>query len=238
MNIERSFVFAFKAPQAAQKLAVGTLFTLLFFTVFFAFVTVGYLVRILCNALDGRDANLPDWKDLPGLFQEGLTPGLVVLSYFGPLVVLVLLEFLFYAAFGESPGVSTFFSLLRFLCYLFITAVVPLAIIRLVVIGSFKASFQLREIIGFIKANPAQYLPAWGASLGIVLVAQVVGLLSYGLGSVVLTIVYSFLSFLAYVITVHLFAGAYRASNPFSDDHQGEIRASMSVPPPLRQVKK
>lgn len=230
MNIKRSFVFAFKAPQAARKLAVGTLCTLLFFTVFFAFVTVGYLVRILCNALEGRDANLPEWKDLPGLFQEGLTPGLVVLSYFGPVVVLVLLEQLF----GANQG----FFLVRFLFYLFVSAIVPLAVIRLVVIGSFKASFQWKPMVDFIKANPVQVLPAWGVSLGLGLVTLVVGIISLRDGSLVLGIITSFLVFVYGVVTVHLFAGAYRASSPFSDDHQGDIRASMSVPPPLRQVRK
>ena len=238
MNIERSFVFAFKSPKAAQKLAIGTLCTLLFFTVFFAFVTIGYLMRILCSALEGRDETLPEWNDIFGLFQEGLTPGLVMLSYIGPLVGLFLLELIAHQTIGVSQSGTILFALLRFIYYVAITAIVPLAVIRLVVIGSFKSAFQMEPIFDFVKANLALYLQAWGVSLGIGLVVSIAGFVTVGLGSILLGVGSSFLLFVGYAITVHLFAGAYRGARPFSDDREGDIRASVSVPPPLRQVKK
>jgi hypothetical protein len=235
MTPQRSFVFAFKAPQATSKLIVGGVFSMLFFTVFFAFVIMGYLMRILCNTLEGRDAKLPDWKDLSGLFHEGMGPILVILTYFGPLIVLIIVELLLYSVIGTNQVVFALFSFIRLVCYLLISALIPLALIRFVVIGSFPSSFHLGRIFAFIKENPRHYLPAWGLSLATVLVAVTVGLCATFTGSLVLGIVFFFLLFIAYVISVHLYAGAYRASTPFPDDQDGDVRASVTLPPPLNR---
>jgi hypothetical protein len=233
MNIERSFVFAFKAPKATQKLLMGGVCSVLFFTVFFAFVMVGYLIRVLCNTLEGRDVKLPDWKDLSGLFQEGLEPVLVALTYFGPLVLLIIIELIIYSLIGWNQVAFTIFSSLRLVYYLFISAIIPLAIIRLVVIGSFKSSFHVGQIIDFIKENPGNYFPAWGLSLAVGVIALAVGFFAFFIGSIVLGFGFFFILFIAWVISVHLYAQAYRASTPFSDDREGHIRASITLPPPL-----
>jgi hypothetical protein len=235
MNIERSFLFAFKTPKAAQKLILGAVCSMLFFTVFFAFVMMGYLIRILCDALEGRDAKLPDWKNLSGLFHEGLEPVLVTLTYLGPLVILILLELLLSSLVGSSQVVFTLFSLLRFGYYVIISAIIPLALIRLVVIGSFKSAFHLERIFEFIKANTGNFLTAWGLSLALGLVASVIGFFAFFGNSILLGIAFFFMLFIANVIAVHLYAGAYRASAPFADDHEGDVRASITMPPPLHR---
>ncbi len=235
MRIERSFVFAFKTPKAAPKLLLGTLCSMLFFTVFFAFVMTGYLIRILCDALEGRDAKLPDWKNLSDLFHEGLEPVLVILTYFGPLVFLIILELLLSSLIGSNQVTFALFSSLRFVYYVVISAIIPLALIRLVVIGSFRSSFHVGKIFAFIKANPSHFLPAWGLSLALGLVASIIGLFAYFGNSILLGIAFFFTLFIANVISVHLYAGAYRASTPFTDDGEGGVRASITIPPPLNR---
>ena len=224
MNIERSFTFAFKAPGAVKKLSIGALFTLLFFTIFFAFVVMGYLMRVLCDALEGRDARLPEWDNLGALFNEGLMPVLISLVYASPLLLLAIVEQVMIAAFDLSLGVLILMPI-AFLWLLVMSVLLPVALIRFAVKASMRAAFDLGEILAFIRRNPGTYLTAWALAL-------VVGMFS-GIGAIVLVIGVFFTTFVANVITVHLYAQAYRASKPFTDDKDGKLRASMAIPPPL-----
>jgi len=227
MNIERSFVFAFKAPQAVKKLALGGVFSMLFFTVFFAFAVVGYVMRVLCDALEGRDAKLPEWSDLGSLFNEGLLPVLILLGYGSPLIALCLVEQILHAIIGWNFGIIAIFLIVRLLVVLPISLLLPLALIRFAIKGTLRSAFDFGHIITFIKTNPGNYFTAWGLAL-------VVGIAAGMTGFVLLVVGIFFTSFVANVITFHLYAQAYRASTPFPDDKDGKLRSSMAIPPPLR----
>ncbi len=246
MNIERSFIFAFKAPASTKKLLLGGVFSALFFTVFFAFVVTGYLMRILCNGLEGRDARLPDWTDLRALFNEGLQPMLIFIVYCSPLIVLSIIEI-------QLGMVDTFIGPyllpVHMIVIILMSVFAPLALIRCVINGTMKSAFEFGKIKAFIKKNPGTYFTAWGLSMAVHVGANVVflivlagmgglyfigGLSALGIGLVLGAFIYSIALFIANVITVHLYAQAYRASTPFADDREGPMRASMAVPPPLR----
>lgn len=246
MNIERSFSFAFKAPFATRKLALGGVFSLLFFTVFFAFAVVGYVIRILCDVLEGRDANLPDWTDLKGLFSEGLQPVLIILAYGSPLIVLSFVEIQLQLA-GLSTGLLL--GPIGLLVAIPVSLVLPLALVRFITRGSLKAAFEFRKILEFFTRNVGTYLTAWGLAIAVSTSAAIIGIVPLAatlflfpifgmaalkIGLAVALVVWSFATFIASVISVHLYAQAYRASTPFSDDTDGTIRASMAMPPPLR----
>ena len=226
MNIERSFRFAFKSPGAIGKLALGGLFSLLFFTVFFPIVVMGYMMRVLCDALEGRDAKLPDWS-LGELFNEGLMPILVVLAYCSPLIALMILEQILIALFGLSIPLSILFLLLHLIIPVALSMLVPIALIRFAIKRSMKAAFDLKEIVGFIKKNKGPFFTAWGLSFAVGAVSSI--------GLFVFIIGLFFTNFIAGLITMHLYASAYRASTPFNDDKDGELRSSMAIPPPLRR---
>ncbi len=224
MNIERSFKFAFTSPKAFGKLALGGLFSLLFFTVFFPIVVMGYMMRVLCDALEGRDAKLPDWS-LGELFNEGLMPILVVLVYCSPLIAIMILEQALIAIFGLSIPLSILFLLLHLTITIVVSMLVPIALIRFAVKGSMKAAFNFGEIVGFIKKNKGSFFTAWGLSFAVGAVSSI--------GLFVFVIGIFFTNFIAGLITMHLYASAYRASTPFSDDKDGKLRSSMAIPPPL-----
>ncbi len=228
MNIERSFVFAFKAPGSAKKLFLGGLFTLLFFTVFFAFVVVGYLMRIFCNTLEGRDARIPEWDDLVGLFNEGLQPLLIILIYNAPVVMLFVIEQLFHTVTGTNLGVVVVFGFLRLVISIIVSILLPLGLIRFVVKGTLRAAFDFGQIVDFIKTNSGNYFTAWGLSLVLAVASGIIGFIVFFIGVF-------FTSFISYVIMIHLYGQAYRASTPFSDDQEGKVRASMAIPPPLNR---
>lgn len=224
MKVERSFSFAFKAPQAASKLPVGGLLTTLFFTVFFAFVVAGYVMRVLCDALEGRDARLPDWSDLKNLFLEGMEPVLVMLGYYAPFLILYLVRM--YLSFSGADSDTGLLLALTAALYILVSMLVPAALIRLVVKGNIQAAFHFKELFKFIGNNAGRYFVAWG----VVFVLKVVSLFCLAF----FIVGFFFATFIASVIAAHLYAQVYRTSKPFSDDPQGAIRGSMAIPPPLR----
>lgn len=252
MNIERSFVFAFKAPGGVPKMVLGGVFSVLFFTVFFGIVVMGYLMRVLCDALEGRDAKLPEWGGMGGLFNEGLQPVLILVIYSSPLIALLVVEQVLNAVLGWSFGVIAIFMALRLVLGIALSIALPVALIRYAVKGSLKAAFEFGEILGFIKTNPGTYFTAWGLALVVGVVAGLVSMLFGGIvfgvaliaggfstpvvlsGLVALVVASFFTAFISYLISMHLYAQAYRASTPFADDKDGVLRASMALPPPLK----
>jgi hypothetical protein len=225
MNIERSFSFAFKSPGGVRKLLLGGLFTLLFFTVFFAFVVMGYLMRVLCNALEGRDGKLPDWTDLGKLFNEGMMPMLVALGWASPIIALFIVSRVVMMVAGFSWGLLLGHFTLHLVLSVALSMILPLAFMRLAIKRSLKASFDIGQMIDFIRRNKGTYFTAWGLTYAAGAVASV-GFAAFGVGL-------AFTAFIANVISMHLFAQAYRASQPFADDKDGALRASIAIPPPL-----
>ena len=226
MNIERSFSFAFKSPGGVGKLLLGGVFTLLFFTVFFAFVVMGYVMRVLCEALEGRDGKLPDWKDLGRLFNEGMMPMLVALGWASPIIALFIVSRIVIMAGGLSVWVLLAHFTLQILLSVAFSMILPLALMRLAIKRSLKAAFDVGKMLAFIRRNKGTFFTAWGLTFAAGAVASV-GFAAFFVGIF-------FTTFIANVISMHLFAQAYRASQPFSDDVDGTLRSSIAIPPPLR----
>jgi hypothetical protein len=250
MKIERSITFAFKAPGGIPKLVLGGLFSILFFTIFFGIVVMGYLMRVLCDALEGRDAKLPSWGGLGQLFNEGLQPVLLIVAYASPLIALFVIEALL-GAFGSSLVLMAILMLVRLLISILLSILIPAALIRFAVKGSLKAAFDFGEILGFIGANKGTYFTAWGLSLAVgvaagliaTVVGGIIGGAALAVGGLELWVLFTaagalifaslFTTFTSTLISMHLYAQAYRSSKPFADDKDGELRASMAIPPPL-----
>jgi len=226
MNIERSFSFAFKSPGGVGKLLLGGVFTLLFFTVFFAFVVMGYVMRVLCEALEGRDGKLPDWKDLGRLFNEGMMPMLVALGWASPIIALFVAVQVLTATLGPNLWLLAIYLLAEAVLSVLLSMILPLALMRLAIKRSLKAAFDIGQMFEFIRRNKGTFFTAWGLTFAAGAVASV--------GFVALFVGFFFTIFMANVISMHLFAQAYRASHPFSDDKDGAVRASMAIPPPLK----
>jgi hypothetical protein len=228
MNIERSIVFIFNDRDWLKKVALGGVFSLLFFTVFFAFVVAGYVMRIFCNALEGRDTTLPEWDDLGGLFNEGLLPVMIGILYFTPVIVISAIEQIIHAAFGLAFGALVVFQLIDVVLLFLIFIFLPLGMVRYVVKRSMRSAFELAQILDFIKRNTGTYLTAWAVATFLFGLIGAVGLVGLGVGVFVTM-------FASMLMSAHLYAAAYRASKPFIDDRDGELRASMALPPPLHK---
>ncbi len=244
MNENISAVSILKSKGAGKKLLAGGLFSFLFFTVYFPFVVTGYTMNVLCSALEGRRSKLPDWVSLNAFFMEGLQPILISLAYASPIIALIIVETNLAVA---DLFAATYLWPLYLVLILLITMLLPLALIRSVVNGSLKAAFELGKIFGFIKNNTGRYLGAWVKSVGFYVLASAVMLsltvlvvkylaLSFTLilvGLAVVLLIGCFIFFATAILVVYVFARAYRASNPFEDDRNGEFRKSIAIPPPL-----
>jgi MFS family permease len=209
-----------------RKLLLGGVFTMLFFTVFFAFVVMGYIMRVLCEALEGRDGKLPDWKDLGRLFNEGMMPMLVALGWASPIIALFVAAQVLTATLGLNLWILFIYLLLEAVLSVAFSMILPLALIRLAIKRSLKAAFDIGQMLEFIRRNKGMFFTAWGLTFAVGAVASV-GFAAFVIG-------FFFTTFIANVISMHLFAQAYRASQPFSDDKDGAVRASMAIPPPLK----
>lgn len=227
MDFKRSLKFAFNDPHAVKKLLTGGLFVLAFFTVYFFFVVVGYVMRILSAALEGRDAKLPEWDSYKDLFNEGLLPILVMLAFAAPFIGIAILEIALFMVVAPSAEIIAIFNIVRGIVFVVTSFLLPLALIRYVISGTAREALNFTQLVDFVRTNPKNYISAWAVSLGTGFVATVIGSLALGIGL-------CFTLFFNSVVVVHLFAQAYRASTPFKDDKDGAIRSSYTLPPPLK----
>ena len=242
MRIGRSITFVFRDRESIGKLLRGGGYGMLFFTGFFTFVTAGYLTRLMCDLLEGRDASLPEWRPLQELFSEGLQPVLILLVYTSPAVLTAIVSL--YVA-------PPYMGFLQLSFLVLASLLLPVALIHFVTTRSLKRALQLPATIAFIVENAGHFFRAWlvygilaiAAFLVCCLVCVAVaipaslvlddrtGILT---GLAVGGVVACFVGFLLHVIATHLFAQAYRSSKPFEDDPDGEMRASIVVPPSLK----
>lgn len=242
MNIRRSITFIFEDRKCIGKLLRGGAYNLLFFTGFFTFVVAGYLTRLMCDLLEGRDASLPEWRPLPELFSEGLQPVLILLVYTSPAILTAIVSL--YIALPYAGTLQMSFLTLASL-------LLPVALIHFVTTRSLKRALHLPTKVSFIVVNAASFIRAWLVSVILTLAALVICCLvcvaaaipaSIGLGEhtgivtglTVGAVVACFVAFPLHVIATHLYAQAYRKSKPFGDDAEGEMRASIVVPPSLK----
>lgn len=243
MNISRSLTFAFKCPNGTKTVLRGGMYTALFFTVFLPFAAAGFVVRLMCDLLEGRDTSLPKWRDLRGLFDDGLQPVIISLVYGAPLLLLSILQLYFD---------TLVFSLLQIVCAALVTMLLPLGLIHFLTTRSIRAAFDVGSAVCFIQSNTGPVLTAWGISialhsaavlisvgtwLGTALLVSLVASKIAGISTGLLLgfVVFAFSDFVVTLISCHLYAQAYRASTPFSDDAEGSIRASVVLPPSLHK---
>lgn len=243
MKIARSFTFAFKSPKGTTKVLRGGLYTALFFTVFLPFAAAGFLVRLMCDLLEGRDASLPKWNDLRGLFDDGLLPVIISLAYGAPLLLCSILQLYLD---------TLVLSIVQITCAVAVSLLLPLGLIHFLTSRNIRAAFDLRSAVRLIQGNTRPVLTAWGISitlhgaaalisigtwLGTALLVSLVASKIAGVstGLVLGFVVFAFSDFIVTVISSHLYAQAYRASTPFTDDAEGSIRASVVLPPSLHK---
>ena len=210
----KPLTFVFDDPRWMPKILIGGLFIIASVFLVGVFFIYGYLARLARNVIAGLPNPLPEWDDLGGYFSEGVKLFCVGLVYAIPLIIVAAVVFIPAAIMGSNADNETIRSLggmsmacvwcLFFPLTLAFAVWMPAALLMVVVSGDFKAGFDFRRIINFIRANVGNYL----LSIILALIAS----FASQLGFLLLCIGVIFTAFWARVVAAYAFGQTYRLS--------------------------
>lgn len=210
VDFAKAFSFVFEDPEWVRKILVGGLFYLASFLIIGWFFVLGYLARLVRNVINGVERPLPDWNDLGTYFNDGLKLFGVGLVYFIPIFALAI-------AFAVPTVILTAIShdgdtapnALMPLMFFFliplslaISAILPVAALRVIATGRFGAAFEFGAISDFISKSFTNYLLA----LLIYFVANFAS--QFGIALCCVGVVFT--AFWSLTVSAHGFAQAYR----------------------------
>ena len=201
MDVGRAFGFLFQDPRWVTKLLVAAL--MLVIPIFGWLVLFGYAMRITRQVAGGTDLPLPAWDDLGGLFVEGLKAFGVAFVWSLPASILSSIG-QFGARDGDA-GPILLFSCLSLFVSLAVGVVLPAALARTAVTGSFGAGLDVGTVVGLVRNNLGDYLILilMGILSGLI---AALGFIALCVG-VLVTIPY------AYFLMAHLYGQAYYRAN-------------------------
>ena len=211
MDFGRSFTFIFNDPRWLNKTLIGGLFYIAgFFLIGYVFI-LGYLARLVRNVIDGVENPLPEWDDLGGYFADGLK--LIVVGFVYMLPIILLTALLIIPAVllgtdnrtGDLSGAFAGCVVLLILPFSFlISAILPAAALRCIVLRKVSAAFDIPAVLRFVRDNAGNYLMA-------VAIYFVAGFAAQ-FGVILLCVGVVFTAFLALAVSAHAFAQVWSAS--------------------------
>lgn len=168
----RAFTFVKEDPDAVKKILIGGAFALLSMLFVGAFFLMGYLSRLIQRVARGEALPLPEWDDFGGLFVEGAKLVGAYLIYTVALYLILgcpfgMMMIAFGAASGRrgSGGLEALAALSGIALYgalllggLILALYLPSALARLALTGEFRAAFQVKENLDFIRRNLLNYV--------------------------------------------------------------------------------
>ncbi len=209
----KPFTYVFDDPRWLQKILIGGLFYLAGFLLIGWFFILGYVARLVRNIVAGAAVPLPEWDDLGSFFSEGLRLVGVMLVYFVPAFVLMMMLVIPAGILSEvddgglqalGNAIATCVTCLMVPLLLAMAVFVPGSLLFAVMEQRFGAAFEFGRIWAFIRANIGNYLLA----VVIYFIARFLG----GFGIALLCIGVIFTGFWSFLITAHAFAQVYRLS--------------------------
>lgn len=186
--------FPFRRPQGIEKLAIGSLLTLMSFIVPLVplVLVIGYQVAVARRAIRSGELELPEWAEWSQLLVDGLKAWGVTLIYLLPAVLAFVLGYagMFGASFGAAlveeaglveivpampllligslGGISLFG--LGMVLALVAAAVLSPALMHMIAKDEFAAAFRVREWWAVLRANLSGFILATVLVLGLTFV--------------------------------------------------------------------
>lgn len=214
VDFGKAFSYVFEDPDWVRKVLIGGLFYLASFLIVGWFFLLGYLAQLVRNVIAGVARPLPEWDDLGTYFSEGLKLFGVSLVYFIPVIALVIafiVPTVFLAAVTDhdSHVPDAIMPLMFFMLVpltLAISAILPVAVVRVIDTGRFGAAFEFGAIFEFITKNFTNYLLA--------LLVHFVANFASQFGIALCCIGVVFTAFWSVTVSAHAFGQAYRLRVP------------------------
>ena len=198
MNLRDLFVFFLKDSAWIRKFLMGgafcivSLYSLFFrflwgegmFTLLFIYVILGGFValmlfplgygsRLLKMTFEKQDSQLPEWKDWPELFKEGIKIFLVGLIY-GLAVAIVIMGISFFAA--KIPVLGALFSFLYIVTGFLMVVSSPfiaIAICQVIASGKFSSAFDFPGIYKEFLEKAEDYIAVSLLLMGVKTVMEI-----------------------------------------------------------------
>lgn len=212
MDIGRSFAFVFEDPDWIKKVLVGGIIALFGVVLFpLLWIVLGYELEIARRTYRGLDVPMPDWDDIGTYFVRGLLATIGIFIWLLPLFVIIGVPIAAIAvAAGDNAGAPIAISLCLLipLSLLYIAFLLPMALARYAVSGSFGSMFQLGEILVEVRRAPVALL----INALIFIVASVIG----QLGFLACFIGVGFTTMYSYMIMGHMLGQVYREATGVS----------------------
>jgi hypothetical protein len=183
------------------KLLIGGVMGLLSWLILPGMILLGYMAQIMRNVMAGSDRPLPEWSDFGTLLSDGAKLFVVMLAYFVPYLVLVILGGIF-TSIEQVQLLGVLFSCVGYLYALALYVILPAAAGQYVSTNSIGAALQFQEVLALVQNNIGDFLVVF--LLGIV--ASIIG----GLGAIACGIGLIFTIPYAYYVMAHLWAQVYQ----------------------------
>ena len=195
MDIGRAYTYMFDDDDWLKKIAIGGLIMLI---PILNLVALGYAIRVLRNARDGRELPLPEWDDWGGDFVRGLLITVATFIYSLPAIFAVLMGVVFAGVFDEQacmwagycPGI---------LWAVLVAFITPALYLQYAKHDTFGALFRFGEIWKIVTDKFSTYLVAVLMTCVAMIVASAIGSVACGIGV-------AWTSLWAYLVQSHLMA--------------------------------
>ncbi|MEN6472801.1 MAG: DUF4013 domain-containing protein [Syntrophaceae bacterium] len=177
--MEVDVVKAFQAPMTDQtwvnKVVIGGLVNIVPIV---NFIAIGYGLTYFAGLWNGKDVELPEWRDWGGLFVIGLKAFVIMLVYMIGVIIFGALSMFM----GGMLG-----GILAFIIFLAVMFLLPIALLRFVQEGySIAPAFAFQEIYAMARAKMDEYMLVYAIIVGLSLVLAAITripLLGWILGS-------------------------------------------------------
>lgn len=194
VNWREKFKFPFKDKRWWVKILISIV----------PIANLGYLLRILKDAKEGKEQVLPEWEGWEDLFKNGIMALIIWIVYLIPIAILNIL--------GAAPGVGMLFNLLSVLAGIIIGPVVAIALCKYLETEQLKDAFKIQDIIEKLKVNIKDYLivaVVFGilfALLGVICFASIFTLCLFPIIMVLLF----YVAFYLKIIVIRIYGEIYR----------------------------
>lgn len=208
----KALIFPFTSKQNVLNYVIGSVITILSFTIIPIFFLLGYLVRIIQHSVQEKE-EMPGWNLPIEMLKHGLSAFLVLVAY---LIVPLLIGVLGVQSAGSVDQVILNPELLSTvpsysIALVFISAIIsvivlfilPMAVIRYAATENIKEAFNFLEILARLRKRLFGYIITYAITLLTFLISVTVLFVPFA------QIIGAFVFFFAMVFVIHTFSQIY-----------------------------